>query len=391
MADHLEKTYTLFTIDDSFLLHTNCVLETCVSLGGDICITKELCEYLKTQQRVQEKYPFLIGDDWNNLVNNNPKARSFLSSSRAYRLRFKTHAKEGIKFVDKMLRGYQEAFAAKGIMNLWGSPLEIVNMAGRFQLLCAKAQYESTGAIYRLYDLCEGKMVEATPFSITKLLCILFAMGQGKSSPVKVEFIAQFVSGYQFFLAFCNSKKQYFRDLIEKKTRKDDVSIEAAEATEKYLMSQEGYDEAIKLWMEYMQAYKSAFGSITASIKAVSDLEFVQKLRALLPRTPIRPGGNNKFPINFYSDMEAIYHAFKHEDVTQSFHSLKQMTPNESMFNYLEVIRYVIQAGNLVTSIPDQFVKGRNYTFELKTPSGLNVRVFIRRFDGHNTYTLSCF
>lgn len=382
---------TLFIIDDCAIpIHKNCASETCLIQGGEICVRQELKHYLSSQRRIQNSNPHLVGDDWSLLLSHHPTAQEFLSSSKGYRLRYKRHGREGIKFIQKLLRGHQGI----ALNQLWGAPLEIINFASRFELLCMSAERQSTGAIYRLYDLCEGKMVEAIPFELTNLLALLFSMGHGKNCPIRAESISQLVSGYQFFKAFSTVKLKSFSKLVKTEKGENSFKAEAKKMLDIYLSSQEGYEEVIKIWGDYQRAYKSAFGSITACIKSANDDDFVQKLKATLPKAPIRPSASDKFPINFFSEIEAIYHAYKHEDVTQAYHSVQNMTPHESMFNYLEVIRYVIQNGSLSKThppIPDQFVAAKNYIFDMKTHKGLNVRVFVRHYSEHNTYTLSCF
>jgi hypothetical protein len=151
-----------------------------------------------------------------------------------------------------------------------------------------------------------------------------------------------------------------------------------------FLISIEGIKKANDVWRTYYEAIKNLFGG-ALHFEESSDSEFVNSLRSHLRRTP------SPFSIPFSSFHSATYHAFKHKDICT--------IPAEELpvCSYVEITRDVILNGTLSESSPprpDQFGKGRIYTFEKQLEiNGKNkiVRVFLLKGRDRNTFILSSF
>jgi hypothetical protein len=97
--------------------------------------------------------------------------------------------------------------------------------------------------------------------------------------------------------------------------------------------------------------------------------------------------------LNFSSQLDAIYHAYKHQDATELYMESKPESPEESMLNYLDVIKNVIHYGSLSEMHPprpDQFDDGRIFTFEYNYRSQLNLKVIVKHHCGNNSFLLTC-
>ncbi|MCE5316951.1 MAG: hypothetical protein LLG04_06260 [Parachlamydia sp.] len=219
---------TLFTIiDTSSFLHLNCDTEKCIKLGGDICITRELAEYLKTQKRIQQAYPGRYGNDWDHLTSKDPDVLNDLSSPEFYRLRFKKHSEIGKQYVKDTLLKHPSIWENQDLSHFWGSPLKMTYKDCRLDLLFLRAETQSVGAIYRLYDILDGASPNTKRFKFIDFLSLLFALGHGKDMPLCAESISELLAGFQFFKAFSFKKQAGFRiDFTKKKAKKPTVDVE---------------------------------------------------------------------------------------------------------------------------------------------------------------------
>jgi len=294
----------LFSFEElSYTLHCQCKPEICAKKGGNLCINEALSDYLKEQKRVQNRYPLLKGDDWNHLISEREEALKYLTSTQGYRLRFLSHAEAGKAFVRNLLNGNSRLWEDNLFKGLWGSPLVLSQIRARFEDLGDQAEAHSVGAIYRLYDLLEGRNIEKIKFDEFEFLALLFSMGHGDQSSLggyygdvkrKAESICHLVAGYQFFRAFSQEKLKCILGMYQKaRGAPEDAKITAIN----YLKSPKGFEDVLKTWKLFQKAYYDFFRNQEVSITAKNDDQFAKKLRETLPPEPI----NKKFRLNLDS------------------------------------------------------------------------------------------
>jgi hypothetical protein len=392
-----KKDVILFVLEDPtpLLLHQHCVPELCVTLSnGDICLTRPFKDYLQTQARAEKyfskAYPNLKGNDWSFLKRENvtevlirERIVQFFSSSKGYRLRFKKHREEGKQYLNDLLK----AIMPKGYLlrNIWGEPFIETRLQNRLDVLFVKAEQSSVSSIYRVYDL--ANKTQNRSLELPYIIPLLFALGHAQQA--SSQSVSQLVARYEFFFEFSRQKLIHYE--------KESDSVETARRKhQEFILSPEALKEAIELWTEYQAAYAKYLGNAsTFASCAMNDQKFLQELKAVFAKPPrTKEEKFQKFPLNFRGEVEAIYHAFKHQKTTRSYHSIASpRSADWSMLQYLKIIRTVILNGTLSESnppCPTQFDNGRLYTFQLRS-ADLDIRAFVQNNAGSLAFTLSCY
>lgn len=413
MPSQLEERIEL-SFDISFeKTHSICDQKYCVNKGGEICISEEFKEYLKKNYKIDqflEKSERQKNDlEW--LLDKDQNIRKIFTSSDGYRLRFKEHDSLACGYFNELFLFYQKP-ASKRLMNngrslidsfadnskyqnlllnlhnqlwednvLWGLTLKnkLYKYEGYFLSLCENTRKESVSDIYRLYDIFNKKN-ENQAVKLPDFFSLLFSLGHGNKFEQRPESISEFVSHYEFFKQF-SSDCQKIYESIARNESVNNYRNRALLDSYVFLASEEGFKKAKDVWSLYYETAKNLFGTGINFDPSISDEEFVRSLKSHLACTP------SPFPINFSSIHSAAYHAFKHKNIC------KFPAENLSVCSYLEVIREVVLTGSALVPRPDQFGKGRIFTFEkkLQVDDKNHVRVYLLKGHQKNTFILSCF
>jgi hypothetical protein len=345
-------------------------------------------------------------------LSKDPNVKDFLAGNKGHRLRYIEHDKKACQFIDKVFEFYNTVHFRRSLLqkdqpfinsfidekrknqalipyqqlwnedNLWGENLKnsLRNYKKNFESLCELARKRSVGEIYRLYDI-SSKYLEKQSINLSDFLALLYAMGHKNKE--KPQSISEFVSYYEFFSEYIIDCTRVYKNLAKKTSSINSVNSGLLDSY-LFLISNEGIKKANDVWRTYYEAIKNLFGG-TLHFEESSDSEFVNSLRSHLRRTP------SPFSIPFSSFHSATYHAFKHKDICT--------IPAEELpvCSYVEITRDVILNGTLSERSPprpDQFGKGRIYTFEKQLEiNGKNkiVRVFLLKGRDRNTFILSSF
>jgi hypothetical protein len=396
--------------------HLVCDERFCIDKGEEICMSSEFKEYLQSNFKVDQDFKKNFYNYQKNdllwYLTKDLKIKNFLASSVGHRLRYKEHDKKACQFIDNVFDFYNTIFVRGNLLedgkpfinsfndekrknqavvpyhqiwkedNLWGENLKnsLYNYKIYFTNLCELARKRSVGEIYRLFDLA-NRYDENHIIGLTDFLALLYAMGHKNKK--KPESISEFVSYYEFFREYIKNCKTMYRELAKKTSTFNSTNNGILDAY-LHLISSEGIKKANDVWCTYYEAIKNLFGG-TLYFEESTDSQFVDSLRSHLRRTP------SSFSLPFSSLDSATYHAFKHKDICT--------VPAEELpvCSYVELTREVILNGNLSTSAPprpDQFGKGRIYTFEkqlnIRGRSKI-VRVFLLKGRDRNTFILSTF
>ncbi|MCE2984103.1 MAG: hypothetical protein LW832_11135 [Parachlamydia sp.] len=216
---------------------------------------------------------------------------------------------------------------------------------------------------------------------MSDFLALLYALGhKNKRRP---ESISEFVSYYEFFKKYFDDCANLCKCLAEKNSLFNSRNNGLLDCY-LHIISSEGIKKVNDVWCTYPEAIKNLFGG-SLYFEEANDDKFVKSLRNHLGPTP------SPFSIPFSSPHSAIYHSFKHKDICT-------VPAGElPVCAYVELGREVILNGALSESAPprpDQFGKGRIYTFEKQHDlDGENkiVRVFLLKGRDKSTVILSIF
>lgn len=425
--------------------HTKCVPRYCVSKGGEICISEEFKEYLKKNNKIDENLlnrferyksgkkseidQFLIQylsnkidenqkisaefqkNDLQWLIESDRNIKKIFKSSEAYRLRFKEHDIHASNFFEKIFQYYQKPICGEFLYDgkpfirsffdnqkyrelasnlyrqlwekdiLWTPNLKdnVRNYERYFSYLCENTRKESSSDIYRLFDI-SNKYTDNYKIELPNFLSLLYSLGHGDARRKKPETISEFISYFEFFSHFVIDC-QLIYDKLAKKEGSFNCNNRAILDNFVFLASEEGLKKANEVWDLYYENAKQLFGTGIDFDEHITDENFVKSLKSHLNCT------HSPFPINFSSLDSAVYHAYKHNDLCQ--------VPSKEfpVGSYLELIKLVILNGSELPSRPDQFGKGRLFTFkkevEIKGET-TNVAVYILKGIHKSTFILSC-
>lgn len=394
--------------------HTACDQKYCVNKEGEICISNEFKEYLKQNYKIDQllKRSEFKQNDLQWLLDKDPKIRKIFTSSDGYRLRFKENDRAGCDFIDKIFQFHRKPFTRQLMYDskplasffnnnkiyqdlastlyeqlwendvLWGSSFqrEIDIYNKYFSNLCDNARKMSVGDIYRLYDL-SNKYDNNYHVRLPHFLALLYSLGYGDKNKREPESISDFVSHFEFFHQFSEDCEKMY-ELIAKKENSDNYRKRAILDNYVFLASNEGLKKAKEVWNLYYDNAQKLFGEGINFDESISDEEFLRSLKSHLACT------SSPFPINFSALHSAAYHAFKHKDLCTI------SAEKHPICSYLEVIRDVVLNGSALPPRPDQFGKGKIFTFthkcEIKDEK-MNVKVYILKGQKRNTFILSCY
>lgn len=394
--------------------HTKCDQKYCIDKGGEICISKEFKEYLEKNFKIDKflQKPELEKNDLQWLLDNDRNIRKVFTSSDGYRLRFKEHDKIACDFINRLFQYYQKPVTGKFMYDgkpfidsfnnqpkhqelasylyyqlwenniLWGETFDgktIKTHENHFLYLSENARKNSASEIYRLHDLA-NKYDNNYQLKLTDFLALLYALKYGNSQRQKPESISEFVSYFEFYKQLSDDYRKIHVELAKKDSLSNALKRGILDNFV-YLVSDEGIAKANEVWDLYYETAKNLFGEEITFDPSLTDEEFVKALRCHLQCTP------SPFPIRFSSLHSAAYHAFKHKDLCN--------VPAEELpvCSYLETIREIVLNGTALPARPDQFGKGRLFTFEKKLEIEgrmKNVTVFLLKGDQRNTFILSC-
>lgn len=425
----LETLLYGFTVTGQTGPHRHCIDQHCLLKGSKrACVTETLAKYMATQNTSQLNQ----NSDWallDKALKNPEEAENrnilaeFAKRSNSYGLRYSSHLNLGKSFVLRLLRScwlflqWDEPLWGKGISQ------ELIHHYEReFLTLCAKSEAASSGEIYRLYDLLEGKTAIPDKFKLEEFLSLFFAFGYSQPDYLKAfpKSIGELLAKYQFFYQFSKDAKEY---------AKKHLGPSPAVHT-KYLTSTASYVN--RLWAYYSIVSSRAF-SVDSNLFNNQHVQNVQKQLTSTPKSILSKDDQKIFQLKtafsgaiqqksclslqqiqtlalpFKSNFEATYHPFKHGDASDHFFRRGRKTVfddtsisdrdvfqyvQNAVVSYITMIKEIVLEGEIVKIQPHQFNSGLVFKFHKKQFYKNKERsygVLVQCHPEGSSYILTCF